>query len=80
MSFACLRCLHARVAAATLILATVSVPAFANCGNDGAGFNAWLGHFKVRASADGISTATISSGLAGVTYDPTVIRLDRSQR
>jgi lytic murein transglycosylase len=52
----------------------------ADCGHDGAGFNAWLARFKQTAAAQGISPAVISSALAGVSYDPTVVRLDRSQR
>ena len=71
--------LRAGVTAAVLLLA-MPATAFANCGHDGAGFNAWLAGFKTRAAAQGISPAAISSALAGVTYDPTVIRLDRSQR
>src|SRR6185295_6142555 len=64
-----------------LILAAVPSVAFAaDCGNDAAGFNSWLGRFKARAAAEGISATAISSALAGVSYDPTVIRLDRSQR
>ena len=80
MSIASLRGgLRAGLTAATLLLA-VPMPAFAECGNDGAGFNAWLTGFRARAAAEGISAAAVSSGLAGVTYDPTVVRLDRSQR
>jgi lytic murein transglycosylase len=52
----------------------------ADCGHDGAGFNAWLARFKQTAASHGISPAVISSALAGVSYDPTVVRLDRSQR
>ena len=52
----------------------------ADCGSDGAGFDAWLQRFKRTAASQGISQEAISSGLAGVSYDPTVVRLDRSQR
>lgn len=52
----------------------------ADCGNDPAGFDAWLARFRNAAAAQGISNATLNSALAGVTYDPNVIRLDRSQR
>src|SRR5262249_950111 len=54
--------------------------AAAECGHDASGFAAWLARFKSKAAAEGISTAAISSALAGVTYDPRVIHLDRSQR
>ena len=64
-----------------LMLAFVpSMAGAAGCGDDGAGFEAWLAQFKQQAAAQGISPATISSALAGVTYDPTVVRLDRSQK
>jgi lytic murein transglycosylase len=52
----------------------------ADCGDDAGGFGTWLARFKANAAAQGISPAVISSALAGVTYDPTVVRLDRSQR
>ena len=64
---------------ATVMLAVTPALA-ADCGNDASGFESWLGRFKGTAAAQGISQATLSSALAGVTYDPTVIRLDRSQR
>jgi lytic murein transglycosylase len=63
-----------------LIAAASSAAAAAECGDSGAGFEAWLQRFKNKAAAQGISPAVISSGLAGVTYDATVVRLDRSQR
>lgn len=62
-----------------LVLATAPARA-AQCGNDGAGFDAWLAGFKRTAAAQGISQTVIETGLAGVSYDPTVVRLDRSQR
>ena len=49
------------------------------CGNGGDGFDAWLGTLKGLAAKQGIGQGAITSALAGVTYDPTVIRLDRSQ-
>ena len=64
-----------------LLLAILPAPVLAaDCGNDPGGFNSWLTRFKARAAGEGISANTISSALAGVTYDATVIRLDRSQR
>jgi lytic murein transglycosylase len=65
---------------AVLLACHVCAPVLAECGNDGAGFDAWLAHFKRTAIAQGISPATVETALAGVTYDPTVVRLDRSQR
>ena len=52
----------------------------ADCGNDAGGFPAWLAQFKGKATAQGISAATAGSALSGLSYDPNVIRLDRSQR
>ena len=63
-----------------LLCAAPSAASAVDCGESGAGFEAWLGRFKAKAAAQGISPAVVSSALAGVTYDPTVVRLDRSQR
>ena len=69
-----------KIAALALLLALGSWPALAQeCGNTGAGFDAWLSRFKAKAAAQGISSSAISSGLEGVTYDPAIIRLDRGQ-
>jgi lytic murein transglycosylase len=51
----------------------------AECGNDGAGFAGWLERFKAKAAVQGISGATLATALADVSYDRTVVRLDRSQ-
>jgi lytic murein transglycosylase len=52
----------------------------ASCGSSAGGFGPWLANFKRQAAAQGISQSTIDAGLAGVTYDPRVVRLDRNQR
>ena len=67
----------------TLLAALMLVPsaAFAqDCGNDGAGFDAWLDRFKARAGRYGISQRTLARGLEGVSYDANVIHLDRNQK
>ena len=70
-----------RLTAFALLLAAAPTATLASdCGDDAAGFGAWLQRFKARAAAQGIAPAAISSGLAGVSYDANVIRLDRSQR
>lgn len=73
----------AGIAAAALTLAAL-LPALsaqaAPCGKDGRGFAPWLAGFKDEARAAGISTRAIEAGLAGVTYDTSVIRRDRSQK
>ncbi|MGE0628826.1 MAG: lytic transglycosylase domain-containing protein, partial [Hyphomicrobiaceae bacterium] len=51
-----------------------------DCGNGSGGFPAWLERYKSRAGKLGVSPATVSRGLAGLSYDANVIRLDRSQR
>jgi lytic murein transglycosylase len=66
---------------AGVLVLVAALPACANeCGHDAGGFDGWLAQFKGKAAAQGISQATIRSALAGVTYDPVVVRLDRSQR
>jgi lytic murein transglycosylase len=64
----------------TLLLASASPVMAASCGSSAGGFDGWLAQFRREAAGQGVSEATLSSALAGVTYDPTVIRLDRSQR
>ncbi|MBX9592035.1 MAG: lytic murein transglycosylase [Hyphomonadaceae bacterium] len=74
---------HVRGWAAATFLAAAILPATAlaqDCGNSGSGFEAWLGRFKTKSAAQGIAQSAIQSALQGVTYDPTVVRLDRSQR
>src|SRR4051794_1675790 len=58
-----------------LLLAT---PAHAaQCGGD---FNAFVASISREAAAKGISQATISQALSGVTQDPAVLAFDRRQR
>ena len=69
--------------AAVVCIATAVLPHAASalqCGNSAAGFDAWLTELKGVAARQGLSQSAINSALAGVSYDPTVIRLDRSQR
>jgi lytic murein transglycosylase len=56
--------------------ATQSAPA--DCRNTGR-FDAWLDGFRREAIAGGISRATVSAALDGVTLDPGVIARDRRQ-
>ena len=71
----------AAFAAAALFAATsfAHTAVALQCGNGGEGFETWLGTLKALAAKQGIAQAAINSALAGVSYDPTVIRLDRSQ-
>lgn len=50
-----------------------------SCGNTEAGFDGWLASFRKHAAEQGISPRTVSLSLDGVTYDASVVALDRSQ-
>jgi len=62
------------------LLAGTSAAQAQSCGNGPEGFSRWLGAMKSQAARQGISQSAIDRALAGVSYDPTVIRLDRNQR
>jgi membrane-bound lytic murein transglycosylase B len=70
-----------RMLAAVAMAAVVPTAASAaQCGDGAAGFDGWLAAFKTEAAKQGISANAINAGLAGVSYDANVVRLDRSQR
>jgi lytic murein transglycosylase len=75
----CGRRLRAAAVGAVLGLAPATA-AFADCGNDAAGFASWLQRFKAKAAEAGISQAALASALGGVSYDRTVIHYDRNQK
>ena len=50
----------------------------ANCQNTGS-FERWLADFRKEAAANGISRATLSAALDGMTMDPGIISRDRKQ-
>ena len=57
-----------------------AAPAFAQtCGNDAAGFPAWLDGFKQEAAAQGVAPRVIAESLDSVTYDRNTIQHDRGQ-
>jgi lytic murein transglycosylase len=63
---------------AILFAAVTGSPALAaRCGGD---FNTFVAAISQEAAAAGISQATISQALAGVTQDPKVLAFDRRQR
>jgi lytic murein transglycosylase len=68
------------VLVAGLLLVAPGVAAAQTCGNGPEGFGRWLAAAKVQAAKHGISRGAIDSALEGVSYDTTVIRLDRNQR
>jgi lytic murein transglycosylase len=59
-------------------LFTAGQASAATC-RDPAGFEKWLGDIRQEAAAQGISQQAIQSGLAGVTFDQSVINKDRGQ-
>ncbi len=65
---------------AALLLAMPTAAHAQSCGNSAEGFGRWLSAIKVQAAKQGISQSAMDRALDGVTYDPTVIRLDRNQR
>lgn len=71
-----------RMFAASLATAAILAggsPASAACKASGAGFEAWLEAFSAEAVAAGVRPEVVSSALAGVSYDPSVIKKDRGQ-
>ncbi|RXF75101.1 lytic murein transglycosylase [Hansschlegelia zhihuaiae] len=52
----------------------------ASCGNDGAGFSAWVPEFQAEAQSRGISARVAQAALSGVAYDRGLIAYDRTQR
>jgi lytic murein transglycosylase len=81
--YRCLLASRMRIGAAAFaltLLAAITSARAAACGNDGSGFEAWLADFKSKAAAQGLSPAILASALSDVSYDPNVVRLDRSQR
>ncbi len=51
----------------------------ASCGNGAAGFGTWLAAFQREAASAGVSPKVAASALGGLTYDLSVIKLDRNQ-
>jgi lytic murein transglycosylase len=62
-----------------LLFALAGVVSSAHAAPCGGGFATWLQGVKEEAAAKGISQAAIQSALAGVTYDPAIIRRDHGQ-
>jgi lytic murein transglycosylase len=52
----------------------------AECGNNAAGFPAWVEAFKQEAVAKGVSPRTVEEALSGVSYATKTISLDRNQK
>jgi lytic murein transglycosylase len=71
-------CLIQAVAPGAVAQAPAPATAPPNCRNTGS-FEAWLDGFRKEAVAQGISRATVSAALDGITLDPGVIARDRKQ-
>ena len=66
--------------AALLALPIGLAPAVADTScRKGQSFEAWLAGIRRQAEAAGVSRAAIEAGLAGVTFDPAIVRRDNGQ-
>ncbi len=75
-----IRTLVARAATVGVVIAATASAAFAQqCGDDAGGFQNWLAAYKRTAASQGVTPRGLAA-LDGLTYDPNVVRLDRSQR
>ncbi|GLK68233.1 lytic murein transglycosylase [Hansschlegelia plantiphila] len=66
--------------AAALLTVSAGAASAASCGNDGAGFSAWLQDFKAQAQSSGVSARTVEAALGNVSYDRGTIQHDRAVR
>src|SRR5258708_6274020 len=78
MSLMTLRSLFKAVAVGAALIVPGTAALGATCGTGS--FDAWLGDFKTEAAAKGISQAAITTALAGVALDQSVLARDRSQK
>ena len=75
------RRLKVAVIAAVSTLVLAASPALAaKCGNNAAGFPAWVESFKKEAASSGISSRTIDRAFANVSYATKTISADRNQK
>ena len=67
-------------ALAMAALTTMAAPAAAaSCGNNSAGFTAWVAAFKQEAAGRGVPASVIDKAFANVNYNQPTIRADRGQ-
>lgn len=69
----------ARTSLIAALLLTAGQVSAATC-RDPAGFEKWLGDIQQEAIQQGISPRAVQTGLAGVTFDQSVISKDRGQK
>jgi lytic murein transglycosylase len=64
---------------ALALLAPATATAATQACRNPANFERWLHEFKQEAASQGIAPRAVAAALAGVTYDPQVVRRDRGQ-
>jgi lytic murein transglycosylase len=74
------RFLLAAAAAASILHAVPVAAQGAQCGNTGAGFDAWVDAFKQEAAASGVSRSVLDRAFANVSYNRPTISADRGQK
>lgn len=63
------------------VMAFAATPALAaQCGNNAAGFSAWVDAFKAEALASGVKKSVLDRAFANVSYNNATIRADRGQK
>src|SRR5215813_15381572 len=62
-----------------LLLAALTAPALAAPCRNTMAFDRWLEDFKKEAVSQGVSRSVADSALAGVTFDPGIVRRDQGQ-
>ena len=68
------------LSAALMVTASFADPAFAaKCGNNSAGFQAWVQEFKAEAAKNGIKPSVLDNVFSNVHYNVPTIRADRGQ-
>lgn len=63
-----------------LVMAVQGTALAKQCGNNSAGFSAWVADFKREAQANGISRRTLDAALGDVFYNTKTIWADRNQK
>jgi lytic murein transglycosylase len=66
--------------AAVFLVLSGAIAAAAPCGDDAAGFPAWLDGFRTEAAESGVPARIVETALSGVVYDRAIIARDRGQK
>jgi lytic murein transglycosylase len=69
----------AALLAGVAVAVVLAAPAVAACNDGGAEFGPWLVGVRSEAVKSGVPAAAVDRALAGVTFDPQIIRRDRGQ-